>query len=71
MPKRLKFSHIEVSYLEAAPDHGQPEIAVVFPNRLVPVAVGEEATRLWKYPPGEEGFLALAYASAEVVSPRG
>ncbi len=69
MRKRLKFSRVEVSYLEAAPDHGQPEIAVIFPDRkrrrVVPIAVGEAATRLWQQPLPEEGFLALAEQHAQ------
>lgn len=60
--KELK--RIGLSYLEKAPDHGRPELAVIFPDRrryrVVPVAVGERAAELWRHPLPEEGFLALA-----------
>lgn len=60
----MQLKQIRISYLEKAPDHGRPEIAVIFPGRkqrrVVPVAVGEEATRLWRQPLSEEGFMALA-----------
>ncbi|WP_245587595.1 hypothetical protein [Calidithermus chliarophilus] len=77
MRKRLKFSRVEVSYPEAAANHGRLEVGVIFPDRerhrAVPVAVGGQATQIRKHPPGEEGFLALVGldASAEMVSPRG
>ncbi|GIW31537.1 MAG: hypothetical protein KatS3mg071_1711 [Meiothermus sp.] len=69
MKKTLKFPRIELSYLDKAPDHGQPELAVVFPqrkrNRIVPIAVGEQATQLWKHPLSEEEFLALVDHATE------
>ncbi|GEM88375.1 hypothetical protein [Meiothermus granaticius] len=65
MRKYRQLSQIGVSYLEKAPDHGQPELAVLFPvsrrrHRVVPIAVGEEATRLWQQPLGEEALIKLA-----------
>lgn len=71
--QRLKFQRLEVSYLEAAPDHGAPELAVILGKgkrrKVVPVAVGEQATEWWKYPLSEEAFLELAHAQiAQVVS---
>lgn len=62
-----KIGRLELSYLVEAPDHGWPELAVVLDKRIVPVAVGSEATVLWHYPLSEAGFRALAerYASDE------
>lgn len=67
MQKRLEMNRITVSYLEKAPDHGQPELAVLFPvsrrrHRVVPIARGEEATRLWQQPLDEETLIKLASA---------
>lgn len=60
--KELK--RIGLSYLEKAPDHGQPELAVIFPDRkrhrVVPIAVGAEATRLWEQPQ-EEALIEKAW----------
>jgi len=62
-----KIGSLEISYLPKAPDHGWPELAVVIGKRVMPVAVGSEATALWHHPLSEEGFRALAerYASEE------
>jgi len=54
-----KIGELELSYLPAAPDHRQPELAVIIGKRIVPVAVGSEATRLWERPLDEAGFRAL------------
>lgn len=71
--QRLKFQRLELSYLEAAPDHGAPELAVILERgrrrKVVPVAVGKRATELWQHPLSEEAFLELAHAEvAQVVS---
>jgi hypothetical protein len=50
---------LEISYLPQAPDHGWPELAVIVGKRVMPVAVGTEATALWHYPLSEAGFRAL------------
>jgi hypothetical protein len=50
---------LEISYLPEAPDHGWPELAVIISKRIVPVAVGTEATALWHFPKTEAGFRAL------------
>lgn len=50
---------LELSYLPQAPDHGWPELAVIIGKRVIPVAVGSEATALWHFPKTEEGFRAL------------
>jgi len=67
--KRLlkKIGRLELSYLPEAPDHGWPELAVVLGRRVIPVAVGSEATVLWHHPLDEAGFRALAerYATEE------
>ena len=63
-----KIGALEISYLPQAPDHGWPELAVVIGKRIVPVAVGSEATALWYHPLSEAGFRALVeerYASEE------
>lgn len=64
MRQYRELKRIGLSYLEKAPDHGRPELAVIFPDRkrhrVVPIAVGEAATQLWQQPLPEEGFLALA-----------
>lgn len=61
-----KFASIWVSYLKKAPDHGQPEVAVVYPQRrrgsVVPVAVGEQARALWEAGLEEAEWKALAEA---------
>ncbi|AGK03801.1 hypothetical protein [Meiothermus ruber] len=41
-----KVGRLELSYLPEAPDHGWPELAVVLGRRVIPVAVGSEATVL-------------------------
>lgn len=68
-PKRLlkKVGRLELSYLPEAPDHGWPELAVVLNKRIVPVAVGSEATVLWHHPLDEDGFRALAVRNLEEV----
>lgn len=50
---------LELSYLPQAPDHGWPELAVIVGKRVMPVAVGTEATALWHHPLSEAGFRAL------------
>lgn len=55
-----KVGRLKLSYLPEAPDHGWPELAVVLAGRIVPVAVGSEATTLWHHPLSEAGFRALA-----------
>jgi hypothetical protein len=54
-----KIGSLEISYLPQAPDHGWPELAVVIGKRVMPVAVGSEATVLWQHPLDEVGFRAL------------
>ena len=54
-----KVGKIELSYLPQAPDHGWPELAVIIGKRVMPVAVGSEATTLWHHPLDEAGFQAL------------
>lgn len=55
---------IELSYLERAPDHGAPELAVILKEgkrrRVVPVAVGTKAVQLWQERPDEAILLELA-----------
>ena len=63
-----KIGSLEISYLPKAPDHGWPELAVIIGKRVIPVAVGSEATVLWHFPKTEEGFRAMVkerYASEE------
>jgi hypothetical protein len=63
-----KIGSLEISYLPEAPDHGWPELAVIVGKRVIPVAVGSEATVLWYHPLDEAGFRALLedrYASEE------
>ncbi|GIW31524.1 MAG: hypothetical protein KatS3mg071_1698 [Meiothermus sp.] len=66
MRQYRELKRIGLSYLEKAPDHGQPELAVIFPDRkrhrVVPIARGEEATRLWQQPLDEETLIKLASA---------
>lgn len=67
MRQYRELKRIGLSYLEQAPDHGQPELAVLFPvsrrrHRVVPIARGEEATRLWQQPLDEETLIKLASA---------
>jgi len=54
-----KIGGLEISYLPVAPDHRRPELAVIVGKRIVPVAVGTQATRLWERPLDEAGFRAL------------
>jgi hypothetical protein len=54
-----KIGRLELSYLPKAPDHGWPELAVIVGKRVMPVAVGTEATMLWHHPLDEAGFRAL------------
>ena len=62
-----KIGSLEISYLPEAPDHGGPELAVIIGKRVIPVAVGSEATTLWHHPLDEAGFRALVerYATEE------
>jgi hypothetical protein len=56
---------LSLSYLEAAPDHGEPELAVIQGRRVVVVAEGPRAIELFKTMDEAAALAALAAPSAD------
>jgi hypothetical protein len=56
---------LSLSYFEAAPDHGEPELAVIQGCRVVVVAEGEQARLLFKTMDEAAALDALAAPSAD------